>query len=224
MKPIILSFPLALIFATSCADPDAAYLADAEAIGADKVEVCHFNNGNHAYTLIDVSENALDTHLDHGDTLYADDQDCDGEADEGPAPFTIDELGDAVAEFEADHSTGPLSITITVNDYDYDVGGPNCRGDLSGYTFRQSVVVQEVLSSPFHYFDIQSDVTVGTQTNASDFTQIVAYSNGTYQNTDATRGDVLSLVDDLVAWAEAHGDTSVLVWQSDCDGYTSTTY
>ncbi len=49
---------------------------DAEAIGAAKVEVCHFTNGQGAYTVIDVAESSVCSHLDHGDTLFADDPDC----------------------------------------------------------------------------------------------------------------------------------------------------
>jgi len=57
-----------------------------------KVDVCHLT-GNDSYHVINVSENAADAHLAHGDWLVTDevcgdeiDNDCDGEVDEDCCP------------------------------------------------------------------------------------------------------------------------------------------
>lgn len=60
----------------ACAGEDTNF-DDVEAIAAAKVEICHLNNGAGEYAIIEVSENSLDSHLDHGDTIYTDEQSCE---------------------------------------------------------------------------------------------------------------------------------------------------
>ena len=79
---------------TACATEGDSF-DDVEAIAAAKVEMCHFNNGQGEYALVEVAENAVESHVAHGDTLFADDQDCDGEADTTPLPWTCGEFSES---------------------------------------------------------------------------------------------------------------------------------
>ncbi len=77
MTRLFLIVLTAMTSLTAC-DQEAGDFDGVEAIAAAKVEVCHFNQGKGEYTLVDVSQTAVSSHLNHGDTLFADDPDCSG--------------------------------------------------------------------------------------------------------------------------------------------------
>ena len=60
----------------------------AHAGGNEKVEICHFTSSvKNPVVIISVSERAVQTHLDHGDTLYDPEFGCEeDDGGGGPAP------------------------------------------------------------------------------------------------------------------------------------------
>ena len=114
----------------ACEGQDASF-NDVEAIAASKVEVCHFNNGAHEYSLIDVAESSVESHIDHGDTLYADDQDCDGEPDYVCDAHTREDLDAWLAGLEAPADWDNWEIYAWQYEELYDLGGAPTANDAS---------------------------------------------------------------------------------------------
>lgn len=73
MNRSVLTVPVALLLG--------AGLDDVEATVPTRVGVRHVTESTHAHVQIDVSQSAVATHIGHGDTLFADDANCDGVPD-----------------------------------------------------------------------------------------------------------------------------------------------
>ena len=93
-----------------------------------KVQICHVTSGSNGYVLIEVSENALDAHLDHGDylpsTLY-DDTDGDGRGDPASEAVVSCEAIDGMVDNDDD-----LCPTEDATGFDADNDG--CLDDTDG--------------------------------------------------------------------------------------------
>ena len=119
----------ALALLTACA-PEAALDStatnDGEAIGAQKVDVCH-NTGNGSFHVINISQNAVQAHLNnHGDHLagvFYLDADGDGQGDPG-VTFDCMEAGTVDNGDDCDDDDANLNQ----NDADGD-GDTTCDGD-----------------------------------------------------------------------------------------------
>lgn len=90
---------LSLLSVLAACDTQGDDFDDVEAIAAAKVEVCHTTNGTYGYTLIDVAQSSVDSHLAHGDTLFADDTDCNG----APDPLSAETWSQCLEDYNVDN-------------------------------------------------------------------------------------------------------------------------